>query len=109
MNLARPPAERQDVERFVVGVHFTRHRGGPGSVTVDRGVLTLADRKGTRTVRHTDPRLHCERKRFEPFWGNHWISLTDGEVTAHAVVSRRRADRILQAAAANGFTVERTA
>ena len=91
----------------MVGVHFTRHRGGPGSVTVSRGVLTLADRRGKRSLRHTDPRLHCERKRFEPPWGNHWIELTDGDTTAHAVVSRRRADRVLAAAEGAGFTVER--
>ena len=94
------------MERFTVGVHFTRHRGGPGSVTVSRGLLVLADRRGTRTVRHTDPRLHCERKRFEPPWGSHWIELTDGEVTAHAVVSRRRAGRVLAAAERSGFSVE---
>lgn len=42
-----------DPQRFLVGVHFRRHFGGPGHVTVAPGEIVLTDRKATTTLRHT--------------------------------------------------------
>lgn len=87
-----------------MGVHYSRHRGGPGWVEITPGEVVLTGRG--RTLRHTSPVLQVERKRFEPPWGNHWIALTDGEVTGHVVVSRRRAEALLAEAERCGFRVE---
>ena len=92
-------------ERFVVGVHFTRHRGGPGHLTIEPGVLVLATKR--REVKQTSGTVTWEHKRFEPPWGNHWIAVTDGDVTGHAVVGRKRAQQLLALAEAAGFPVER--
>jgi hypothetical protein len=94
-------------QRFLVGVHFRRHFGGPGHVTVAPGEIVLTDRKATRTVVHQANTIKVAKKRFEPPTGNHWIELTDGEVTGYAAISRKRADRILEAMADAGFTIER--
>lgn len=93
--------------RFLVGVHFRRHLGGPGHLTVSTGSLVLTDRRARRRVEHAGSVVRVERKRWEPPTGNHWIEVTDGSVTAHATASRRRAARVLAAVEAAGFTVER--
>jgi hypothetical protein len=95
-------------ERFLVGVHFRRHFGGPGHVTVAPGEIVLTDRKATRTVRHTDQVVKVEKKRFEPPTGNHWIELSDGQSVGYAAISRKRADGLLAAMEACGFRVERS-
>lgn len=95
-------------ERFLVGVHFSRHRGGPGHVTVAPGELVLTTRSGKQSMTHRQGPVRLERKRFEPPWGNHWIALTDGAVTAHVVTGRKRAERVLAAVSDAGFTVLRS-
>jgi hypothetical protein len=99
------PSSSSAADRFLVGVHFQRHRGGPGHLTVAPGEIVLATR--TRTVRQVAPVVRLTRKRLEPPWGNHWIEVTDGSVTGHAVTSRRRAEALLSAITAAGFTVDR--
>jgi hypothetical protein len=94
-----------EAQTFLVGVHFRRYFGGPGRVRVEPGQIVLTDRKATRTLIHTGPVVTVERKRFEPPTGNHWIELTDGTVTAHVAVSRKRAERVLAAITACGFEV----
>ena len=93
--------------RFLVGVHFRRHFGGPGHLTVAPGALTLADRKETRTVVQTSGPVRVEKKRFEMPGTNYWLELTDGTTTAWATMSRKRADAVLAAVAEAGFGVER--
>jgi len=95
-------------EPIRVGVHFSRHRGGPGRLTVEPGRIVLATRNASRSVVHTAGPVRLEVKRWEPPWGNHWIAVTDGAVEAHAVVSRRRAARILTLVGECGFAVERS-
>ncbi|MCW2543531.1 MAG: hypothetical protein JWM40_1083 [Frankiales bacterium] len=87
-------------------MHFRRHFGGPGHVTVAPGEIVLTDRKATRTVVHRGNVVKVERKRFEPPTGNHWIELTDGELTGYAAISRKRAQLVLDAMTACGFTVQ---
>lgn len=93
--------------RILVGVHFRRHFGGPGHVTITPGQIVLTDRKATRSVTHTAQVVRVEKKRFEPPTGNHWIELTDGTDTGWAAVSRKRAETVLAAMTAAGFTVEK--
>lgn len=94
-------------QRHLVGAHFRRHFGGPGHLTVEPGRITLTDRKATRSVTQDGGVVRVERKRFEPPTGNHWIAVTDGEITAWATMGRKRADTILGQMAECGFTVER--
>ena len=95
-------------QRWLVGVHFRRHFGGPGHLTVAPGEITLTDRKGTRTLVQTGGTVVLERKRFEPPTGNHWVHVTDGEVTAWATMGRTRAEAVLAVVQECGFDVERT-
>lgn len=96
-----------DPQRFLVGVHFRRHFGGPGHLTVSPGRLVLTDRKGTRTVTHQGTTVGVERKRWEPPTGNHWLAISDGETTAWATVSRTRLALIEQAMRLSGFALDR--
>ena len=98
-----------DTVRILVGVHFGRHFGGPGHVTVSPGSIVVTDRKERRRVVQTAPVVRLERKRWEPPTGNHWIEVTDGEQTCWLTASRRRAARVVAALEAAGFTVERAA
>ena len=93
--------------RILVGVHFRRHFGGPGHVTISPGSIVLTDRKATRSVTHAGTVVRVERKRFEPPTGNHWIEITDGVETGWAAVSRKRAETVLAAMVEAGFSVER--
>lgn len=93
-------------DRILVGFHVRRHFGGPGHLTVEPGSLVLTDRRGKRSVRHVGDVVRLERKRFEPPGTNHWLEVTDGDATAWATFGRRRAERVLAALDAAGFTVE---
>jgi hypothetical protein len=95
-------------QRFLVGVHFRRHFGGPGHLTVGPGELVLTDRRATRSVTHRGTSVTVEKKRFEPPTGNHWIAITDGETTGYAAISRKRAERVLAAVEECGFSVVRS-
>ena len=96
-------------ERLLVGVHFSRHFGGPGHLTVRPGSLLLADRRGRRSVVHTDPVVHLERKRWEPPGTNRWLELGDGTTTAWATMGRRRAARVVALLESAGFEVRASA
>lgn len=93
--------------RILVGVHFRRHVGGPGHLTIAPGELVLTDRRGIRRVVHRGDTVHVERKRWEPPTGNHWIEVGDGGVTAYATAGRGRTARVVAALEACGFTVRR--
>lgn len=88
-------------------MHFRRHFGGPGHLTVAPGQITLSDRKAIQEVVQASGIVRVERKRFEPPTGNHWIAVTDGELTGWATMGRKRADAILGQMTECGFTVER--
>lgn len=94
-------------QRYLVGAHFRRHFGGPGHLTVAPGEIVLSDRKATRAVTQTGGSVRVQRKRLEPPTGNHWIAVTDGEVTGYATMGRKRADTILALMAECGFTIDR--
>ena len=94
-------------QRFLVGVHFRRHFGGPGHLEVSAGEVRLTNRRGTREVRQAGGSVVVQRKRWEPPTGNHWIEFTEGDDVGRATVPRHRAERIAAALAQAGFDVVR--
>ena len=95
-----------DDGRILVGVHFSRHFGGPGHLTVQPGSLVLTDRRARRSVAHVGDVVRLERKRWEPPGTNRWLEVSDGETTAWATMGRRRAARVVAALEASGYVVE---
>lgn len=91
---------------LLVGMHRSRHVGGPGRLSAIPGGVELVHRRGRHHVRHRADVVRLERTRWEPPTGNHWFELRDGEVTAWVTASRRRALRVVALLHAQGLEIE---